>query len=544
MDHVVDAASPFHAGEQQVQARLGVRSIEQWARKVIRPFMPAQHRAFHTSLPFIFVAARDARSRPWVTLLAGPLGFVTSPDARTLVIDARPAAGDALADALHDGVDIGLLGIDFPTRRRNRLNGRVARNDGGAMVCRVEQTFGNCPQYIHERGWRRVEAAPGRPVRSRALSSRQREWIASADTFFVASGYRGKGENPAFGMDASHRGGSAGFVRVESGTRLVFPDYAGNNHFNTLGNLVLDPGIGLTFVDFATGSLLQLTGRATIDWDPGGAAADAGARRLIHVDIDQIVELRHTVPLRWEAGEQGVRELRLIEKVRESDDVTSFVFESRDGGPLALFRAGQHVEIEIDVPGVDLPLLRTYSLSGPGGRERYRISVKRHARGIASRRLHDHFEPGAILSARRPAGDFVIGCGNCPVVLVSAGVGVTPMTSMLHALAEQPGERPVWFVHGARDGRHHPFAKETRQLVAGRANIQVHVAYSRPLPGDRGHDSVGHVDGRLLARLVDAPDAHYFVCGPDGFMAGLADDLGRRGVPNAHVHVESFGSAA
>jgi hypothetical protein len=533
-------ASPFHAGERQVQTLLGVRSIEDWARKVVRPFMPEQHRAFHTSLPFLVAAARDARGRPWATLLAGPQGFVTSPDPRSLVIDARPVAGDALADALHEGADVGLLGIEFSTRRRNRLNGRVASDAAGALVCRVGQTFGNCPQYIHERGWRRVQASPAMPVRCNRLTQRQRAWIASADTFFVASGYRGEGEDPAFGMDASHRGGSAGFVRIDSDTRLVFPDYAGNNHFNTLGNLVLDARIGLTFVDFSTGSLLELTGRATIDWDADDAASHGGARRLVHVDIDEIVELPGALPLRWEAGAEGVRSLRLVEKVRESDDVTSFVFESRDGGPLPPFRAGQHLQIEIGVRGIDTPVSRTYSLSGPPGGERYRISVKRYAHGVASRHLHDDAAPGAIVSARPPGGDFVIGCGHCPVVLVSAGIGVTPMTSMLHALADEGGERPVWFVHGARDGRHHPFARETREAAATRANIRVHVAYSRPLPGDVGHDSVGRIDGRLLAELVDAPDAHYFLCGPAGFMADVAHDLARRGVPDGHVHVESF----
>ncbi|MCG8691224.1 MAG: pyridoxamine 5'-phosphate oxidase family protein, partial [Minwuiales bacterium] len=291
--------SPFHAGEQAVQARLGVRDIADWARKVVRDHMPEQHRAFHTALPFLVAAARDKSGRPWATLLTGPDGFVASPDPRTLTIDARPAAGDALEGAFVGGADIGILGIELANRRRNRLNGRIA-DDGSTIVVAVDQTFGNCPQYIRERQWRRVEGEPvGTPTRGGRLTSAQRDWIAAADTFFIASGHRGAGEDPAFGMDASHRGGDKGFVTVDNETRLTFPDYAGNNHYNTIGNLVVDPRVGLLFVDFETGSLLQLTGRATVDWDSDAVARVPGARRLVTVEIEEIVELPAALPLRW-----------------------------------------------------------------------------------------------------------------------------------------------------------------------------------------------------------------------------------------------------
>ena len=230
---------PFHPGEQEVQERLGVRDIEDWARKVVRDHLPEDHRAFHTALPFLVVTARDSEGRPWATLLTGPDEFVASPDARSLVIDSKPVLGDALEEALTLGSDIGILGIELSTRRRNRVNGRVLNNGSDPIVFSVEQSFGNCPQYIRERNWRRVEGElAGKPTRGARLTISQQEWIASADTFFIASGYRAEGESATFGMDASHRGGDRGFVRVASDTRLAFPDYAGNNHFNTIGNLV------------------------------------------------------------------------------------------------------------------------------------------------------------------------------------------------------------------------------------------------------------------------------------------------------------------
>ncbi|MCG8590527.1 MAG: pyridoxamine 5'-phosphate oxidase family protein, partial [Proteobacteria bacterium] len=261
--------SPFHPGERQVQARLGVRDIEDWARKVVRPYLPEQHRAFHTALPFLVAAARDARGRPWVTLLTGPDGFVTSPDPRTLMIGAQPVLGDALEGSLGAGADVGILGIEPATRRRNRVNGRVAGNAAGAIVFAVGQSFGNCPQHITERSWHLAQAAPLADARhGNRLRKSARRQIEEADTFFIATGHRARGEHESFGMDVSHRGGPRGFVEIEDDATLLVPDYAGNNHFNTLGNLELDPRAGLLFVDFASGGVLQLSGRAEVVWDP------------------------------------------------------------------------------------------------------------------------------------------------------------------------------------------------------------------------------------------------------------------------------------
>jgi ferredoxin-NADP reductase/predicted pyridoxine 5'-phosphate oxidase superfamily flavin-nucleotide-binding protein len=537
------AASPFHAGERQVQARLGVREIEDWARKVVRPVLPEEHRAFHTALPFLVAAARDARGRPWATLLAGDEGFVRSPDERTLTIDARPVAGDALEDALAPGADLGLLGIELATRRRNRVNGRVGAG-GDALVFEVEQSFGNCPQYIHEREWRRVTPEPGAPRRGRALDDAQRAWIAGADTFFVATGHRGEGESPTFGMDASHRGGDPGFVAVQSATTLVFPDYAGNNHFNTIGNLVLEPAAGLLFVDFESGSLLQLTGQAEVIWEGAELARFPGARRLVRVEIDEVLELPSALPLRWSDAGTGVRSLRLVEKVRESEDVTSFVLRARDDGPLPDFEAGQHLPIELEVPGRGAPVRRTYSLSNGPGRDSYRISVKREPMGLASRHLHDAVEVGAILEARAPAGEFVLGCTTCPVVLVSAGVGVTPMLSMLHHLTRANGGRAIAWAHGARDGAHHPLADEVRELAAHHGNVRSHIAYSRPRAEDVAgvhYDTAGRLDAATVAGLTAHRDAQFYLCGPVAFMAGLQEGLEALGVPGERIHSESFG---
>ncbi|NNE22352.1 MAG: hypothetical protein HKN11_07045 [Rhizobiales bacterium] len=241
-----------------------------------------------------------------------------------------------------------------------------------------------------------------------------------------------------------------------------------------------------------------------------------------------------------------MRSLRLVDKIPESDDVTSFVFEARDGGPLAAFEPGQHLPIELAIPGLGEPARRTYSLSSAPGTERYRISVKREPEGLVSRHLHDHIEAGAIIDARHPAGDFMMTCNVCPLVLVSAGVGVTPMMSILHAVAAGDSGQPVWFVHGARDGRHHPLANEVRDLADNNPNINLHVAYSRPGSGDTpglDYHSEGRVDGALLADLVESADAHYFLSGPTRFMADIQASLEQQNVPADRIHFESFGPA-
>ena len=546
------ADSPFHAGEQAVQTRLGVRdAIEPWARQVVRPLLPEKHRKFYGQLPFLVAAARDDKQRPWVTLLVGPPGFVRSPDPAGLQIAAGPLPGDALSGSLVAGAELGLLGIDPETRRRNRVNGTINQAGASGLEFEVTQSFGNCPQYITERAWQRVEVKQdqGSVTHQQRLDASMQTWIRNADTFFIASGYRDggdSGDDPAHGMDASHRGGAPGFVTVESETRLVFPDYAGNNHFNTIGNLVMDPRVGLLFVDFEHGSLLQISGNATIDWDSAEVARYPGAQRLVIIDIEEIVRLDDVLPLRWSAPKGSIRSLRLAEKIKESEDVTSFVFTARDGGELADFEAGQYLPIEIRIDGHDQPLKRTYSLSNGPGEGHYRISVKREPLGIVSRHLHDHVEIGEIISSSRPEGEFILQPGGGPVVLISAGIGLTPMVSMLHALARESGGRPVWFVHGARDGAHHPLADEVRQLVAGQPDMGLQVLYSQPRTEDiqgPDYDREGHVSIDQLERMVPALGADFHLCGPTRFLAGLTADLAAHGVPQARIHTETFGPA-
>ncbi|TKB25583.1 ferredoxin [Desulfopila sp. IMCC35006] len=537
--------SPLHDGEIEVQKRVGVREeVSRWAPMAIRPYMPEQHRLFFRQLPFMAAAARDATGAPWATLLVGTPGFVHSPDPHHLRVRAMPLPGDALESSFIAGAEIGLLGIELETRRRNRVNGKLSHADARGFTVAVDQSFGNCPQYISKRIWHEADIKLNKRHISHhtRLDEHMKSWIAKADTMFIASGYhRADQEITGDGMDVSHRGGPKGFVKISSDTGLVLPDYAGNNLFNTVGNLVLDHRVGLLFVDFARGSMLQINGDAEIDWGSSEIAKHQGARRLINIAIKRIVQLDQVLPLRWSASEGAVRELLLLDKIIESEDVTSFEFVPRDKGRLPLFQAGQYLPIELQFDGAD-PAERTYSLSNQPGEEKYRISVKREPLGLASRLLHDNLFPGDVILAREPEGEFVLSPDNDrPVVLISAGIGITPMVSMLHVLVKQT--RQIYFLHGARDGRHNPLQNEVTALARASDNVHLFVLYSHPHSEDvEGIDYHlrGHIDARAVESFVPVADAEFYLCGPKSFLADTVSLLTERGVEEKDIHLESF----
>ena len=285
----------FHEDEARAQALAG---YQRPGRVAIRPFMPDQHREFFALLPYLFAATPDADGWPMASVLTGEPGFVQSPDPATLGIGVLPASDDPAAPTFVAGAEIGLLGIDFTTRRRNRANGRLVAIDNGLTVA-VAQSFGNCAQYIQTRR-PAPSAAAGAPIeRLDRLDDAARALIAASDTFFVAS--RSRSGIDGGGLDMSHRGGKPGFVGV-IGDTLAIPDFRGNRFYNTLGNLLGDPRAGLLFIDFASGDILQLQGRATIDWHPEGSGP-AGAERLWRVEIAHAWRRRGAFPFTWRFGD-------------------------------------------------------------------------------------------------------------------------------------------------------------------------------------------------------------------------------------------------
>jgi ferredoxin-NADP reductase/MOSC domain-containing protein YiiM len=242
---------------------------------------------------------------------------------------------------------------------------------------------------------------------------------------------------------------------------------------------------------------------------------------------------------------RGFRPFRVSRKVREGGDVISLALEPTDGRPIAAALPGQFIVLRLE-PGSGAPaLMRSYSLSGEPSAERYRVSVKRESHGAASVYVDDKLEVGDIVQASAPRGSFTLRPGAAPVVLLSAGIGATPVLAMLHALAAEGSTREIWWLYGARSGREHPFAEETRILLKALAKSHSHIRYSSPDPEDRrdvDFDAPGRLDMQALMELSLPRNGDFYICGPSTFMSELTAGLAAWGVAPDRIRTEGFGA--
>jgi predicted pyridoxine 5'-phosphate oxidase superfamily flavin-nucleotide-binding protein len=258
---VTEVATGFHAGELAVQRRAGVqRQAARLSTMVERGELRAGVGGFLAGATFAALTARDQHGTLWTSPLVGPLGFLAVASPTKLLIGATPHPDDPL-HALPAGQPAGLIVMDFATRRRLRINGTLGAADDGGLAIDVAQAYGNCPQYIHpRRPAPDVHFDQARLIhRGDALGPDDIDQVHSSDTFFLGT------THPEYGNDASHRGGPAGFVRADAHA-VWWPDFPGNNMFNSLGNIAVDPAAALLFVDFAIGRTLQLSGDAAVQW--------------------------------------------------------------------------------------------------------------------------------------------------------------------------------------------------------------------------------------------------------------------------------------
>jgi len=301
--------SPFHDGERRLQDRLGLAERQdKIGQRIMRPFMPDQHRDFFAQLPFMIIASLDAKAWPWASILFGHAGFVDTPNDRQMHIKAKPLSGDPLARNITAEKPVSLLGIELPTRRRNRMNGVMAASaKDGELFIDVVQSFGNCPKYIQTRNMHFTrepsETVDIETITFHSLTEELRSFITEADTFFVASHNPKDDIRDTGGMDVNHRGGKPGFIHIKDNV-LTIPDYAGNNLFNSLGNFLINPKAGLLFIDFETGDIIQMVGHAEILWEmTPKIAAMPNAQRAWTFTVDHGHILKAACPLRWDFGE-------------------------------------------------------------------------------------------------------------------------------------------------------------------------------------------------------------------------------------------------
>jgi ferredoxin-NADP reductase/predicted pyridoxine 5'-phosphate oxidase superfamily flavin-nucleotide-binding protein len=576
---LTDAPSPFHEGEVALQKTVGMAErMEAFGRRVIRDHMPDQHRDFYCQLPFIVLGAVDAAGDAWVTLLSGRPGFMTSPDPKHLAFAARPDPQDPATAALVDGAAVGLLGIELHTRRRNRMNGTVRGLSDKGFAVAVEHAFGNCPQYIQQRDFAFVrepdDFADAPPAQSLDMDDpRARNMISAADTFFISSYVE---DAAGRHVDASHRGGKPGFVRINADGSLTIPDFAGNFHFNTFGNFMLNPKAGLVFPDLATGDMLHLTGDAEVVLESDEIAAFQGAERLWVFRPRKVVLRAGALPLRFamradgwspnslmtgdwqqaaariaaEALRNTWRPFRIARIVEESSVIRSFHLEPADGKGIAGHEAGQHLPIRVRPDPAAEPVLRTYTLSTAPSDGFYRLSVKRQ--GLVSNHLHDDLSVGDVIEARAPAGGFVIDPLEArPAVLLAAGVGITPMLAMLRSIVfeglRKRRIRPTFLFIAARSVAEPAFDAEIAVLAAqaeGAVRVIRLLGVTEGAAPGVDFDTEGRISVNLFRQTLSFDAYDFYMCGPPPFMQGLYDQLSDIGVPDARIHAEAFGPAS
>ncbi len=241
----------------------------------------------------------------------------------------------------------------------------------------------------------------------------------------------------------------------------------------------------------------------------------------------------------------GFRQMRVANINKESDSVTSFILEPIDGHPLPMCQAGQFVVLRLHVGPDKPPVLRSYSLSDLPAADHFRISVKSELNGIGSSFLCNRTKSGDVLEVSAPRGNFTLRPSELPVVLLSAGVGATPVMSMLHALAAEESQREIWWIYGARSRVDHPFAEESRSLLKKLSRGRGYIVYSRPAAIDKvgaDFDATGHINTALVEKIGVSQVSDFYLCGPSSFLQDMRDGLGNWGVLPGNVHAEIFGS--
>ncbi len=591
----ITSDSHFHAGEQTIQTRLGVReSMERFSKQVIASFMPEQHREFYQQLPFIMLGHADKNGWPWATMLVNKAGFVTSENNKKLTINSKPIPGEPFAELLQESQSqpdqqqnkrIGLLGIELSTRRRNRLAGHITQINDSAIEIEVDQAFGNCPQYIQMRELIKIDEetrGESEVTLINKFDNNTKKFIHNSDTFFVSSYVKtDEHSNINEGVDVSHRGGRPGFIRVDNENTLTIPDYTGNFHFNTLGNFLLTPKAGLLFPDFVTGDLLTLTGSVEILWDSEETEFFEGAERLWQFKIDHGYWMKNALPLRWkldkyspntlltgtwdEAKKTQQAELernqwqnyKITKIINESSVIKSFYLSS-EKNQRPLFSAGQFITVKAVINNKEV--IRTYTVSSSPHDSDYRISVKRETSndtnipdGVFSSYLHDKTSVGDTLQIKAAAGEFTFDTqSERPAVLIAAGVGITPMISMARfALLEAirtRSKKKLTVIHAAHNHAQRAFFEELKEIEKSSAgNIRCFWTLSEiddDLKAGQHYNHQGHINSALLQAVLPLDDYDFYLCGPAGFMQTIYNLLRDLGVNDQRIFAESFGPAS
>lgn len=606
---IAPPSSPFHPGEIHAQNQAGTRGVAEELGTLLGHSLNLNTgiASWLTTLRVAWLASvtppskttfendnspYDNRPRVWISAVFGPPGFISAHDSKSINIAVTHSLPQN--DILYSNVSasknapIAFLALDLQARKRYRANGVVPlfRTSSSSLKIRVKEAFPNCPKYIQKRvitdSTSRLNGAQVAPssstLQATHLSSDDIRLIKNADTFFLGT------YNRATGVDVSHRGGLPGFVRVIDQKSLMWPDYRGNGMFQSFGNLYLNDRAGITFFDFETGSLLQLTGRAKVDWNPNpDQNLESAAERSVRFDIDAV--RRSSSPVtdyRWQLLENSPYNpeipsnvprskdshalpvtVRLAKIVKESDDVKTFRFVV----PVFLkFLPGQYATFEFTklegIPSGDLPAVRTWTLSEipnpTKGDLSLEISVKRKPGGLISTWLHERATVGMQIILRGIGGEMTpFGTVNGPpskLLMISAGIGITPNMAIVRGLGARSEAfdltPDLMMFHQERRFRSMPYRRELlRRSKTSDGKLRMMVFLSGGILNedvetehyDAGLLKAGRIDiSKIQSTVDDLQERTVYLCGPVGFMDNLTKGLVGAGVQPEKIVTEKF----
>lgn len=548
---------PFHSGELQVQQRLDVSDIAQRNGKVINNKIPLGAINFVAEQQMLAVTSVDESGEVWVSILLGSKGFVTAPDAQSLSIDITKvvsAQSDPFWHNIKTNPQVGVVALELSTRRRLRVNGQINAVDDSCFKVTVEQAYPNCPKYIQRRDLRfnespeQLQAARfelPQPETGSMLTDEQMNLITLADSLFVGSstGPQQQGQT----CDASYRGGEPGFVEVFDQKVIRIPDYQGNNMFNTLGNIQLNPKASLVFIDFDQGRLLQVSGRAEILWSlDDNSNKTGGTKRFWQLTVErwQQTELpkaldwqfydysphnpRQTKPRQTKPEVVDELALKVQQIVQKSKYIRQYRLTASDGAILPAFEPGAHLPVEVTLPNGE-KAERHYSLLSSSHDNRfYDIAVQTEpdSKG-GSAYMHQHLQVESRLKAKPPRNEFPLAPVGEHTILIAGGIGITPILSMLRHLVENKSSFEIHYT--AKTQPDLAFAREVKSLAADKA----HLYFSTGLGAQR-------LDLQVVMKTPQA-NTHIFVCGPVRMIEAVRELGDSNGWPEGQIHFESFG---
>lgn len=519
--------------------------------------------------------------------------FVTSPSPQNAVINLQGLAKhDILFENLAHGGQayIGLIVIDLLARRRWRTNGVVQcsslNKHSLELDVNIRESFPNCPKYIQVRDvTSETSDLPPLPSHTgvetaKSLSESDKTIIRASDTLFVGTYYE------ETGLDVNHRGGRAGFVRIVNDNELFWPDYRGNGMFQSFGNLELDDRAGLAFIDFDTGQVLQLTGRARVEWDIKNLDIESAAMRIVHFKIDGVRRsVGPATNYRWgkvdyspynpllphESEEESSEsqtfpmEVPLVKIVQESSVVKTFRFLA---AKRILYLPGQYATFEFgamsELGTGSEPIVRTWTLSeaanSTDGDLTLEVSVKRKKGGVMSNWLHDHAKVGMRVKLLGIDGEMTpFGKDELPeqFLFISGGIGITPNMAILRGLggwldADKDEQPDIIFLHQDQYEEYIPFKNELRRRAAksnGRTKLITVLSRERSEAGDKGGESndkshkllSGRISTDVLKEYIpDISHRMVYMCGPIPFMDSMTEALTSLGVPADKIVTEQF----